>query len=174
MTVLVGVAHEGKVYIGADRGMSEKGFLGSIINHKIKRVGSMIVGYSGSQGTGQLAHHATYNMTPMFENDLEAWLRLEFASAIQQVAEQFKLDINNDDNAASFLVGSQGRIFEVTTADWSVSEYREIATGSGYQYAFGYLYATKGEDPKTRVRGAVSAAIAYSPECAKPVDLLVL
>jgi hypothetical protein len=110
----------------------------------------------------------------MFENDLEAWLRIEFASAIQQIAEQFKIDINNDDNSTSFLVGSQGRMFEVSTADWSVSEYREIATGSGYQYAFGSLYTSKGEDPKTRVRLAVQAAIAYSPECAKPVDIMVL
>lgn len=171
MTVIVGVAHEGKVYMAADRGTSEKGFLGSSTTHKIKRINDMIVGYSGSRGTGQLAFTCTF---PAVGSDLESWLRVDFANTIQSASELFKLDINGEDNSASFLVGTQGRVFEISSQDWSVSEYPEIATGSGYAYAMGSLYSSRDLDPKTRVRLAVGAAIAYSPECAKPVDVLVL
>lgn len=175
MTVLVGIVDGDRVIMGADRGMSERGYLGSIVNHKLKRLGPMVVGYSGSQGTGQLAHHCIYPYhSSIFRSDLETWLRVDFCDTIQKAADLFKVDINTDDNAADFLVGVSGRLFEITTRDWSVSEYKEIATGSGYQYALGSLFTSRGEDAHSRVKLAVKAAIAHSPECAKPIDVLTV
>lgn len=173
MTVIAGLAHEGKVYMAADRGMSDKGFIGSIVNHKIARSGDLLIGYSASMGTGQLAHLAQYP-TPRYDN-LEAWLRIEFCDALQKVTDLFKIDINTAENGADLLVGVGGRVFEVSTEDWSVAEYDTIATGSGFAYALGSLHSTRDwEDPRKRVREAVRAAITYSPSCQGPVDLLVL
>lgn len=172
MTVIAGVAHQGKVYIGGDRGMSDKEFIGSILTPKVRRIGPLIIGYSASQGTGQLAHLANYPI-PNPDN-IESWLRLEFCDAYQKAAESFKIDINTEDNGADLLVGVYGRLFEVTTEDWSVSEYAEIATGSGFAYAMGSFYSTRDWDnPRARVRDAVLAAIKYSPSCSKPVDVVV-
>ena len=172
MTVIVGVAHQGKVYMGGDRGMSDKEFIGSILQPKVRKVGPLIIGYSASQGTGQLAHVANYSLPN--EDSLEAWLRMEFCDAYQKAADLFKIDVNTEDNGADLLVGVYGRLFEVTTQDWSVSEYGEIATGSGFSYAMGSLYSTRDWDnPRQRVKEALQAAIRYSPSCSKPIDIVV-
>lgn len=173
MTIIVGIAHNGKVYMAGDRGMSDKDFIGSMVTPKIHKVGPIIIGYSASQGTGQLAHLITYPK-PVYEN-LEAWLRIDFCDAIQKAADLFKIDINSEDNGADFLVGVDGRLFEISTEDWSVAEYDMIANGSGYAYAMGSLFSTRDWDsPRNRVREAVKASIRYSPTCQGPVDTLVL
>lgn len=172
MTVIVGVAREGKVYMAGDRGMSDKEFIGSTMSPKVRKVGQLVIGYSASAGTGQLAHLVNY--PPVNTDNLESWLRVDFCDAYQKAAELFKIDINTEDNGADLLVGVAGRLFEITTEDWSVSEYAEIATGSGFSYAMGSLYSTRDWDnPRNRVREAVNAAVKYSTSCAKPVDIVV-
>jgi len=172
MTILAALTHEGKVYMGADRGMSDKDFIGSIVTPKIRKVGQLLIGYSASQGTGQLAHLVTYP-EPNYGN-IEAWLRIEFCDSLQKAADLFKIDINTEDNGADFLVGLNGRLFEINTEDWSVSEYDMIATGSGYAYAMGSLFSTRDWDsPRNRIREAVRASIQYSPSCQGPIDVLV-
>jgi 20S proteasome alpha/beta subunit len=173
MTVIAGVAHNGKVYMASDRGMSDKGFIGSILTPKIRKVGPLLIGYSGSQGAGQLTHYVNYP-EPKYDN-LEAWMRIEFCEAVQKASDLFKIDINTEENGADLLVGVGGHLYEVTTEDWSVSEYAYIATGSGYAYAIGSLFTTQDwENPRERVREAVKAAIKHSPSCTGPVDLLML
>lgn len=172
MTVLAGLVHNGKVYIGADRGMSDDNFIASSITPKIRRVGPMIIAYSASRGTGQLIHFANYP-EPRF-NDLEGWLRVDFCEAIQKASEIFKIDINTKENGADILVGINGRLFDITTEDWSVSEYEYTAQGSGYAYAMGSLHTTNSLDipPRTRVQMAIKASIKHSPECAGPIDVM--
>ena len=173
MTIIAGIAHDGKVYMAGDRGMSDKTFIGSMVTPKIHKVGPIIMGYSASQGTGQLAHLIAYPK-PTYEN-LEAWLRIDFCDAIQKASDLFKIDINTEDNGADFLVGIDGRLFEISTEDWSVAEYDMIATGSGFAYAMGSLFSTRDwENPRERVKEAVKASIRYSPTCQGPVDTLVL
>ena len=153
--------------------MSDKEFIGSILTPKIHRVGPIIIGYSASQGTGQLAHLISY--TEPNPGNIEAWVRMELCDSLQKAAEMFKVDINTEDNGADLLIGVAGRLFEVSTMDWSVSEYQMIATGSGFSYAMGSLHSTRDwESPRARVREAVRASIRYSPSCQGPVDLLVL
>ena len=173
MTVIVAISQDNKVYMAGDRGMSDKEFIGSMVTPKIHKVGPMLIGYSASQGTGQLAHLVTYP-EPNY-NNLEAWLRIDFCDAIQKAAELFKIDINNEDNGADFLVGINGRLFEISTEDWSVAEYDVVASGSGYAYALGSLHSTRDWDsPRNRIKEAVKAAIRYSPSCQGPVDVLVM
>jgi hypothetical protein len=171
MTVIAGLVHEGKVYMGGDRGMSDKGFIGSMASPKVAKVGPLLIGYSASQGTGLLAHLTTYP-EPNYKN-LLGWLRVDFCDVLQKSADLFKIDINTEDNGADMLVGVGGRLFEVTTLDWSVTEYDQIATGDGYAYALGSLYSTRDWDsPRARVRDAIKAAVKYSPSCQGPVDVL--
>ena len=171
MTILAGLSHKGKVYMAADRAMSDSNFISPLAKPKIRKVGPYLIGYSGSLGTGQLTTFATY--PEINTNNLEAWMRMSFCGALQRAADEFKIDINNDDNGADLLVGVKGRLFEISTVDWSVGEYEMIATGSGYPFAMGSLYATRyTDDPVWRVMEAVKAAIKYSPSCVGPVDVL--
>lgn len=174
MTVLAGLTHQGKVYIGADRGMSDDGFISSSLTPKIRKVGPIIIAYSASRGTGQLMHFANYP-EPRLDN-LEAYLRIDFCDAIQKSADLFKIDINTKDNGADILVGVDGRLFEITTEDWSVTEYEYVAQGSGYAFAMGSLHTTANLDipPLRRIKMALQASITHSPECAGPIDVMSL
>lgn len=174
MTCIVGLVEDGKIYMGADRGMSDKRFIASSLTPKIRKIGPILIGYSASRGTGQLAHFVNYPK-PDF-NNVERWVRMDMCKALQEASEAYKVDISAEGIAADFLVGVGGKLFEVTTTDWSVTEYEAIATGSGYSYALGALHATSSYDisPRDRVKIALDAAIKYSPSCQSPIDLLVL
>lgn len=175
MTVIAGLVDNGKVYLGADRGMSDKHFIASSLTPKLRKVGPLAIGYSASRGTGQLTHFVNY---PDVRTgiELEAWLRLDFCEAIQKAADMFKIDINTAENGADILVGVEGRLFEIGTEDWSVTEYDYIATGSGYPYALGSLFTTNNLDipPRKRIITAVKAAIKHSPTCEMPIDVVVV
>ena len=172
MTILAGLTHNGKVYLGADRAMSDSNFISPLSKPKIRKVGPYIIGYSGSLGTGQLTTFATY--PDINTSNLEAWMRMSFCGALQRAAEEYKIDINTDENGADLLVGIQGRLFEISTIDWSVGEYNMIATGSGFPFSMGSLHTTRYTyDPTCRRKEAVGAAIKYSPSCVGPIDVLV-
>ena len=172
MTILAGLTHDGKVYMAADRAMSDSNFISPLAKPKIRKVGYFIIGYSGSLGTGQLTTYATYPTVNL--NNLEEYMRMSFCGALQKAADEYKIDINGEDNGADLLVGVGGRLFEISTVDWSVGEYSMIATGSGYPFAMGSLHATRHtDDPLWRIREAVGAAIKYSPSCVGPIDVLV-
>jgi ATP-dependent protease HslVU (ClpYQ) peptidase subunit len=174
MTIIVGLVDDGKVYLGADRGMSDKEFINSILTPKIQKVGPILIGYSSSQGTGQLAHFLQYPKPPT--ENLNKYLRTEFVKVLQKACEDYNVDVNDEDKAAAdFVVGVHGHLFEISTTDWSVAEYDHIATGSGYGYALGSLHATSDFDitPRQRIKMAVEASIRYSPSCSGPVDILV-
>jgi len=104
MTILVGLTSKGKVYMGADRSMSDANFISALAKPKIRKVGPYLIGFSGSLGTGQLTTYATY--PDMNTTNLEAWMRIQFCGALQKAAEDFKIDISNEENGADLLVGS--------------------------------------------------------------------
>lgn len=176
MTCIVGIAHQGKVYMGGDRGMSDETFIKSMMKPKIKRNGSLLIGYAANLGTGQLAQMIQFPEPPT--SNLDTYMRTDFVRALKDAYEYYSIgvDVHDSDKAAAdLLVGVHGCLFEVYTDDWSVGEYNEVASGSGASYAMGSLYSTREWDnPKQRVREAVHAAIKYSPSCQGPVDVLVL
>ena len=171
MTILVGIVNKGKVYMGADRAMSDAQFISALAKPKIRKVGPYLIGYAGSLGTGQLTTYAVY--PEINTTNLESWMRIQFCGALQKAADEFKIDISNDENGADLLVGISGRLFEISTMDWSIGEYHTIATGSGFPYAMGSLHTSRfTDDPVWRIKEAVNAAIKYSPSCVGPIDIL--
>jgi 20S proteasome alpha/beta subunit len=157
--------------MGADRSMSDANFISALAKPKIRKVGPYLIGFSGSLGTGQLTTFAVY--PEINTTNLESWMRIQFCGALQKAADEFKIDISNDENGADLLVGVAGRLFEISTIDWSVGEYHTIATGSGFPYAMGSLHTSRfTDDPTWRIKEAVSAAIKYSPSCVGPIDVL--
>lgn len=173
MTVIVGLTHNGKVYMAGDRGMSDKSFIGSILTPKVKKVGHVLIGYSASQGAGQIAHYLDY--PPVNDNNIQKYVRTSLVKVLMDAYQEYGLDYTEDDKAAvDFLIGVHGHLFELSTNDWSVSQYDHVATGSGFAYAMGSLYSTRDWDnPRGRVKEAVNAAIRYSPSCQGPVDIIV-
>lgn len=172
MTIIAGLVRDGKVYMGADRGMSDDKFIGSMLQPKVKKVGNMLIGYAASLGAGQMAHYLDFP-TPQ-DNDMAKYVRTVVSKVLMEAYQEFGIDFTEDDKAAAdFLIGINGHLFELNTNDWSVAEYDLIATGSGSPYAMGSLFSTRDWDnSKNRIREAVKAAIKYSPSCQSPIDVL--
>ena len=177
VTCIVGIANEGKVYIGSDRGASDDSSIISMCRPKVHVKQDWIFGYAGDIGTAQLLEFAEL---PELEEDDDPYrvLRLDVVEELRSLIESHGTMPNDkEDNSASFLIGAKGRLFELSTSDWSVIEIEETAIGSGGTFALGSLHTTKQFPvalPIYRIEQALNAAITYSPTCQGPIDILML
>lgn len=170
MTCISGIAKDGVVYIGGDRGASDSYTILPLTRPKIKKCGEYLIGYSGSMGIGELVH---YIDLPIIGNkSVEKTLRTLFVKALKSAIEEYGNASHTDDNSADWLVGVQGRLFEISSEDWSVAEFNETAIGSGNNIALGSLHTTRSwKDQEKRIRYSLNAAVEISPSCLGPLDI---
>ena len=167
MTCIVGIAHDGKVHMGGERGASSSDVIVSTLQPKITLNHDFLVGYSGEGfGVGQLATLADY---PLDEKNLEITIRTIFCKSMSKLVDKYG-GVSNGSHI--LLIGGYGRLFEIDTSDWGIIEVSESAVGSGSPYALGSLYTTKHiKNPIRRISTALEAAITYSPSCQGPIDM---
>jgi hypothetical protein len=169
MTVVVGITNGTNVYIGGDRGVSDDMTILSLSRPKVHINNDWVFGYSGSLGIGQLME--LIDLPDAGENPYKT-LRMDVVSHIRSAIDLYS--VNNNDNTSEFLIGTQGRLFEMNTADWSVAEVNESAIGSGGPFALGSLDTTKDfpATPEWRIEMALCAAITCSPSCQGGIDII--
>lgn len=170
MTCIVGIAHEGVVYIGGDRGISNNETILSMSRPKIGVRGDWIYGYSGDLGIGQLLEVIDL---PIVEDNDDPYMVI-MNELIYTLHERINHFIKNDEPQAEFLIGCKGRLFELNTEAWGIAEVQETSIGSGSQFSLGSLYSSIDKDPIDRIGLAVGSAITYSPSCQGPMDILFL
>lgn len=169
MTCIAGIASEGIVYIGGDRGLSDGDSILSMPRPKIEQNGEYLIGYSGSLGVGQLLQMIDL---PVPGKNPEKTLRTLFTKSFKDSLEEYGPDITKEDNDTDFLIGVRGKLYEYSLADWSVAEVEYSAVGSGGPIALGSLYTTYNhKDPERRLRTAIEAACKLSPTCQLPIDI---
>lgn len=172
MTCIVGITDGNHVYMGADRSASDGDSIVSMSRPKIHVRENWIFGYAGNIGKGQLLEMIPL---PIVKNNEDPYfiLRLEVVEELKKAIDAFS---DNDSDDAEWLIGCNGRLFEISTEGWGVIEISESSIGSGSPYAFGSLHSTSSvyTDIKQRVYCAVEAAITYSPTCQAPIDILHL
>ena len=169
MTVIVGIADNDNVYIGGDRGVSDDVSILSLSRPKVHINNGWVFGYSGSLGVGQLMELIDM---PEAGEDPYKTLRMDVVSHMRSAIDLYS--VSNAETASEFLIGTQGRLFEMNTADWSVAEVNETALGSGGPFALGSLFTTKDfpATPEYRIEMALCAAITCSPSCQGGIDIL--
>lgn len=172
MTCIVGIAKDGVVYIGGDRGMSDTYSILPLCRPKVKRCGDYLIGYSGSMGIGELAHYI--DMPPIVKN-MEKVLRTTFIKSLKAAIEEYGNASHLEDNSTDWLIGVQGRLFEIASEDWSVAEFAESSIGSASGIALGSLYTSRNwKDQQKRIKYALDAAINISPSCLEPIDVFTI
>jgi ATP-dependent protease HslVU (ClpYQ) peptidase subunit len=172
MTCIVGIVDEGITYIGGERAASDGSSILSSTRPKVAVRNGWVYGYAGGYGIGQLLD---YIFLPDHTDDIYKTLRLDVSTKYKEAIEAF----SKMDDETTVLIGREGRLFELTPADWSVIEINETAIGSGGNFALGSLYTSKylndnsmSTSPEMRVALALHSAIEYSPMCQGPVDIL--
>lgn len=170
VTCIVGIARDGVVYMGGDRGASDDNVILSMSRPKVVQINNYLIGYAGSQGIGQLAH--MIDLPPVGKN-IEKTLRTTFVKSLKAAIEEYGNASNVDDNATDWLVGIEGRLFEISSVDWQVCEFSESAIGSGGPIALGSLHTSQTwKDQEKRIRYSLQAAVDISTTCSGPIDIL--
>ena len=170
MTCIVGIAKDGVVYMGGDRGASDDNVILSMSRPKIVQINNYLIGYAGSQGIGQLAH--MIDLPPIGKN-IEKTLRTTFVKTLKAAIEEYGNASNVDDNATDWLIGVDGKLFEISSVDWQVTEFEYTAIGTGGPIALGSLHTSQTwKDNQKRIRYALQAAVDTSPSCSGPIDIL--
>ena len=169
MTVIIGITNGTNVYIGGDRGVSDDMSIVSLSRPKVHINNNWVFGYSGSLGVGQLME--IIDMPDAGEDPYKT-LRTDVVSHMRSAIDLYSS--NDPEHSSEFIIGTQGRLFEMNTADWSVAEVEETALGSGSPFALGSLFTTK-DFPASleyRIEMALCAAITCSPTCLGGIDIL--
>src|SRR5689334_11937895 len=115
MTCIVGVAHEGRVVIGADS--AGVGGLDLMIraDRKVFRNGDFIMGFTSSFRMGQLL--AVKLKPPRHHPGDDPWRYMvdEFVEAARSCLSNggFAAKSNNVESGGQFLVGFKGRLFDI-------------------------------------------------------------
>jgi ATP-dependent protease HslVU (ClpYQ) peptidase subunit len=165
MTAIVGLVHNGAVYVGGDSAGVSGWSLTVRADTKVFHNGPYLFGFTTSFRMGQLIHHAFEPPKP--KPDLERFMSTEFVDALRTCLKDggWARKENDREEGGTFLVGVRGSLF-VIQDDYQVGQAADgyAAVGCGDQIALGALYATAGTamSPRRRIQVALEAAERFS------------
>lgn len=167
MTCIVGLKHEGIVWIGGD----SAGVAGlSITTRKDPKVfvrDKVIFGFTSSFRMGQLLMQKMRVPKRHADTDTYEYMITDFIDAVRTCFTEggFKKVENAVEQGGCFLVGHAGRLFKVE-GDFQVGEALGDydAAGCGEDIALGAMHATAALElsPKARIKRALAAAVEHS------------
>ena len=171
MSVIVGIIHEGVVYLGSDSQVTKGGTKKSYNHPNNRKIWhpddrqNLLIGSSGSlKGINVVKSiNGLIDQRTLSEN------RLDFNYVVKNVArkimdnmEEVKLIDSKDFNPKmlnEFLFGNNDELYMIGS-DGSILQIDDFAAiGSGAIEAVGSLLSTEKEEPKTRIIKAIEAAI---------------
>jgi ATP-dependent protease HslVU (ClpYQ) peptidase subunit len=174
MTCIVGVQHDGDVYIGGD----SAGVAGYSItvrsDQKVFRNGPFVMGFTSSFRMGQLLR---YSFTPpaVPDKNLDRYMSVDFVDGVRECLKDggFLTNHGGQEVGGTFLVGIRDQLYLIDS-DFQVGKPTDgyDAVGCGEEFAKGSLYSTIGNDPKLRVREALKAASHHSAGVTGPYTVL--
>jgi ATP-dependent protease HslVU (ClpYQ) peptidase subunit len=173
MTCVVGVVHQGDVYIGGD----SASFSGLDMTHrrdpKVFRNGPFLIGFTSSFRMGQLLQYA---FTPPVQGpeDVYKYMVTTFIDSVRDCfqAGGFAEKKSEREVAGVFLVGYRGRLFKIDS-DYQVAESMDVmaAIGCGANVALGALFVLGDKSPKERILWALAAAERFNASVRGPFVL---
>lgn len=165
MTAIVGLAQNGRVYIGGDSAGVSGLSLSVRADTKVFRTGRYLFGFTTSFRMGQLIRYSFDPPKP--KGDLEGFMATRFIDALREClkAGGWARKENDREEGGTFLVGVRGHLFTIYD-DYQVGRAADgfAAVGCGDDIALGALYATAGTGlkPRKRLKVALRAAERFS------------
>jgi len=180
MTCIAAIAHEGKVFMGADRMTSAGNLKFGKTEPKVSIINSeMIVGICGYVRFGNIFNYHL-SLKPYRKFHDEPGKEMDYL--ITHVAEEMRkksaelsadrVDSSRQGSDSGVMIGLNGKIFSLGS-DYSVCGHGEyFADGSGVGVALGSLYSTGGKEPEERIRTAILAAAHHTAYVDDTIDIL--
>jgi len=179
MTCIVGLMHDGIVYMGADS-MASNGYTRAIRKDKkvfkLKSTKGALAGFTTSFRMGQLLMYADNLIDDTVFVDHE-YLVTHFIPSIQKLFEEggFSKNTSGELSAGDFLLAYNNKLYTIFS-DYQVAEDIEnyASCGSGEPFALGSLYSTEGSvlSPEERIHKALQAASAHCPTVSAPYYIM--
>jgi len=165
MTCIVGIAHEGAVYMGADSA-GVGGY--DIANRKDVKVfvnGGMVIGCTTSFRMIQLLQYVLVVPKRHADVDVMKFMVTDFIEAVRKCFREggFMTKDKDAESGGTFLVGYAGRLFCVD-GDFQVGERADgiDACGCGQSYALGAMACLPDLQPRERLTRALEVAEHFS------------
>jgi len=165
VTCIVGVKHQGHLWLGGDSAGSYGVDLRVRADEKVFHNGPFMIGYTTSYRLGQLLRFSF--VPPEHPDGMDAYRYMVtlFVDAAREClsAGGYARKEDGVESAGTFLVGYRGELY-VIEDDYQVARPMDpyAAVGCAADVALGVLYATPTEEPKARICLALSAAERFS------------
>lgn len=185
MTVIIGLKHEGDVYIAGDRATVD-GWNNTIsAESKVFRLGEFLIGTCGSRRMAQLLHYRLNLLEQDEEQTPMDYLVNEFADGVRVLFANYGVMTKSDDGEDKFtgalLFGYRGNLYRMGN-NFQIDQYASLfdAIGSGAPFALGvlqYMYNTLDEKvftPRNMLLEALTAAADLCADVSAPFDIEVL
>lgn len=171
MTCIVGLIHNGTVYMGGDSAGVGGYDLTIRKDEKVFENGEFLIGFTSSFRMGQLLR---YKFKPPYhipDMPTEEYMATLFVDAVRSCLKEggYAKTQEGEESGGTFLVGYRGRLFSIQD-DFQIGEsmHGYDAVGCGRNIALGCLYANGSMRPKDRVYQALQAAECFSAGVRKP------
>jgi ATP-dependent protease HslVU (ClpYQ) peptidase subunit len=180
MTCIVGLEHEGEVYMGCDSAATDDSFRFSLAaDSKVFSNENTIMGMCGSFRLGQLLKYSLKipDRDPRIDDDM-SWLVNDYVDALRDMLVD-KGHISKGEHSidqisdGDFLLGYRGKLYHVQS-NFQVLRLDKgyASTGCGADFALGSLHYQsthlKTINPIKMVKRALNAAAENSAACAPP------
>lgn len=175
MTCIVGLKHQGSVYIGGDSAGVAGLSISVRADQKVFRNGPYLMGFTTSFRMGQLLQHALTPPRPPDHKNLDGFMVTEFIDAVRDclnVGGWMGKGQGEDDGreeGGTFLVAIRGELYAIES-DFQIGRLTDgyAAVGCGQDLALGSLHTSTALKPERRVRAALAAAAHHSAGVAAP------
>ena len=182
MTCIVGLVHDGKVFMGADAAINsaDSWLQPQSMRPKIWkrcRCTDMLVGVGGKQRISQLVQKFEPPSPPILA-DVYEYLVNEYVPKLISYLDSARVIKNNEDDGmicmdATILIGLLGRLFKIDSS-FAITEYLDYAAiGANAEVALGVLYATSLlGSPIDRIQMALDAVLHHCASVREPFTIL--
>jgi ATP-dependent protease HslVU (ClpYQ) peptidase subunit len=189
MTCIVGLEHNGEVWMGGDAASVSGSSIVTYRDPKVFHLKSpntkydFLIGYTSSFRMGQIIKHSFVPPGGVSALGIEKYLATKFVDALRSLFKRkgFVPDKEEGENyeGGNFLIGHNGHLFEMNE-DFHIGSPNSIgddtfyAVGSGSEVALGALSVTRGAEPKNRCHWALTASAEFCSAVRPPFTVLSL
>jgi len=179
MTCIVGLKHNGIIYMGGDSAGVDDNY-GLVIRNdqKVFKKDGFIFGFTSSFRIKQLLRYCFISPPHHPSRDVYEYMVGDFVNAIRICLKDggFATKKDEEEKGGQFLVGYRGRLFNIES-NYQVGEsvFDFDSCGCGYTYALGALHVltwTKIKEPKAVVKKALETAQQFSAGVREPFHII--
>lgn len=167
-TCIVGIEHEGHVYIGGDSAGVKGLSIQTRRDEKVFKNEDFVMGFTSSFRMGQVLRYAFVPPEHSPRKDDMEYLVTDFIDAVREAYKESGFmskdeESNSAESGGTFLLGYKGNLY-IVDDDFQVGQTHDgyAAVGCGSDLALGSLYTSSFSDPVERMEVALKAAAHFS------------